>query len=148
MKPLIVGCGTADRGDDAAGLAVARRLREWGVQARQHSGDGLALMELWERREFVILIDAVVAGGLPGSISTWNAADAPLAADVFRGTHAFGIAEAVKLARELGRMPARLVIYGIEARRFELGAGLSPGVAAAVENVARSILKISAKAVS
>lgn len=143
MKPLIVGCGTADRGDDAAGLVVARRLREIGFEALEHSGDGLALMELWHGRELVILIDAVVTGAVPGSLGVWDAADARFVAEGFRGTHAVGIADAVKLARVLGRMPARLYIYGIEARRFEPGAGLSAEVEAAVEPVTRSIASLA-----
>jgi len=40
----IIGCGNLDRGDDAAGLLVARRLRALGVEAAEHSGEGLTLL--------------------------------------------------------------------------------------------------------
>ena len=52
-------------------------------------------------------------------------------------THAFGAAEAIELARVLGRLPRRLIVVGIEGARFDAGVGLSPEVAAAVEDVAR-----------
>jgi len=134
----IIGCGTADRGDDSAGLLVARRLRESGLDACEHGGDGLALIESWTSSDTVILIDAVVTGRPAGTLSVWDASDAPVVGDFPRcSTHAFGVAEAVQLARTLGRIPPRLLIYGIEGRRFDFGAAPSPEVVAASENLAR-----------
>lgn len=136
----IIGIGTADRGDDAAGLLVARRLRELGVEALEHSRDGLALIEAWRGYDDVVLIDAVVTGAPAGAITRWDGAGAPVIADPVRAsTHAFGVAEALKLARALGRMPARLTIYGIEAAQFEIGGALTPEVAAAVERLAQEL---------
>jgi hydrogenase maturation protease len=51
-------------------------------------------------------------------------------------THAFGLAEAIELARALDELPQRLVIYAIEGKAFESGAALSPEAAAAVESLA------------
>ena len=57
--------------------------------------------------------------------------------DVFRtSTHAFGVAEAVRLARVLDLMPGRPLIYGIEGRRFDLDIAPSIEVVVAAENVA------------
>ncbi len=52
-----------------------------------------------------------------------------------------GLAEAVELARALGRLPARLVVYGIEAASFETGAEPSAAVRAAAESVADAATK-------
>ena len=141
-KPLIIGCGNPDRGDDAAGLLVVKRLRSMGIAAEEHHGEGLALMEAWSGAGSVILIDAVITGTAPGAISVWDAQTAPVSRDAFRAsTHSFGVAEAVELARALGRLPALLVIYGIEGRNFEPGSQPAPEVLAAVEEVARRIAK-------
>jgi hydrogenase maturation protease len=140
MGYQIIGCGNAGRGDDAAGLLVARRLRELGVDALEHSGEGLALIESWRGQDAVILIDAVVTGAAPGAVTVWDGSEAPVAADSCRSsTHAFGVAEAVKLARVLGRLPARLLIYGIEGRRFDLGSAPCAEVAAASERLAQRL---------
>lgn len=137
---LILGCGNPDRADDAAGLLVAARLRDLGIDAHEHSGDMLALMDEWSREEEVILVDAVVSGAAPGAITTWDARQAALPPDYFPcSTHALGVAEAVELARALGRLPRRLIVYGIEATNFEPGGSLSSGVAVAVERLARDI---------
>jgi hydrogenase maturation protease len=128
---LIIGVGHPDRGDDAAGLAAARRLG--GIEM---SGEPLDLIAAWEGAGEVVLIDAVVTGAPPGTIHRWDALSTPLARGTLRfSTHAFGVPEAIELARALGRLPRRLSIWGIEAAQFEPGAGLSPEVAAAVEQL-------------
>jgi hydrogenase maturation protease len=137
MNYEIIGCGAADRGDDAAGLLVVRSLRDLGINAREHCADGAALIESWSGRHAVILIDAVVTGGAPGELTVWDGSKAPVAADSLRSsTHAFSVAQALTLAGILGRMPPRLLIYGIEGRRFDLGCAPSPEVVAASRQLA------------
>jgi len=134
---LIIGCGNLDRADDAAGLRVAAKLREMGVNARQQCGDMLALIDEWSDAEEVILIDAAITGAAPGTITTWDARHTPLPQDCFPcSTHALGVAEVVELARALNGLPSKLTIYGIEAGNFEPGDSLSPEVAVAVERAA------------
>lgn len=140
---LIVGCGNANRGDDAAGLLVARHLRALGVQAQEQSGEALALIESWkgiQQEQDVILVDAVVTGAPPGTITVWDARTAPVIGDFFRcSTHSFGVAEAVELARILDLLPPRLLIYGIEGSQFDVGSEPSPEVLRAVKEVAQRI---------
>jgi hydrogenase maturation protease len=137
---LVLCCGNTDRGDDAAGLLVARRLREMGIGAREHDGDALALIEAWREAGEVILVDAVVTGKPPGSLSVWNALETfPGGRPSLRSSHAMGLAEAVALARTLGWLPRRLTLFGIEARRFDFGAPPSRRVLRGVEQAARKI---------
>jgi hydrogenase maturation protease len=139
-RRLILGCGNPDRGDDAAGVQAVRRLRELGVNAKEHGGEALSLIEEWSGAREVIIIDAVVTGSAPGGIVKWDARNAPVSREAFRlSTHGLGVGDAVELARALGRLPDVLMIYGIEAARFRIGEPLSPEVASAVEEVAREI---------
>ncbi len=138
---LVIGVGNAYGRDDGAGLAAARRLAgEAGASAvlREMSGEGTALIEAWEGADTVVLVDAVSSGAPPGTLLYLDAGAAPVPAGWFRySTHAFGAAEAIELARVLGRLPRRLIVVGIEGARFDAGVGLSSEVAAAVEDVAR-----------
>jgi hydrogenase maturation protease len=59
---------------------------------------------------------------------------------LLRSTHAFGLAEAVELARALGRLPRFLVVYGVEGKCFTPGAALSAGVEAAAADAAARVL--------
>jgi hydrogenase maturation protease len=139
----ILGIGNLLRGDDAAGLLAARLLRELlpGVRVLELQGDIAAAIDAWEGETAVLLIDAVRSGAPAGTIHRFEAHAAPLPARFFRSsTHLFGAADAIELARALGRLPSRLIVYGIEAASFEPGAALTPaveaGVAALVERVA------------
>jgi hydrogenase maturation protease len=129
---LVIGVGNEWRRDDAAGLIVARRLRERcprAVRVIEHEGEPLDLIEHWSGAAAAILIDAVRTGAEPGTIHRLDALAERLPAELFRGsTHTLGIAEAVELGRALGRLPGRLLVVGIEAKRVDAGAGLSPEV--------------------
>ncbi|MGO8720248.1 MAG: hydrogenase maturation protease [Acidobacteriaceae bacterium] len=144
MALRIIGCGNFDRGDDAAGVLVARRLRALGVETVEQSGESFSLTDCWIGFEHIILVDATARGGTPGQICVWNAHADRLPEDVFPcSTHAFGVHEAVELARAMNRLPQTLLIYGIEGKQFSLGAPLSPEVERAVGSVAQQLLELA-----
>lgn len=139
---LVIGCGHPDCGDDAAGVLVARRLRALGLEAAEASGEATELMSLWEGRQDVLLVDAMMSGASPGSVVVLDADEAPLDRAGLRcSTHGFGVAEALALGRALGALPHRLRICGIEGRRFAPGEPPSAEVLAAVTTVVQMILE-------
>ena len=146
MALRIIGCGNFDRGDDAAGLLVARRLHALGVETVgveiiEQSGESFSLMDCWTGFEHVILVDATAPSGTPGQVQVWNAHADRLPEDIFPcSTHAFGVREAVELARAMNRLPQTLLIYGIEGKRFFLGAPPSPEVERAVVSMAERLV--------
>ncbi|MFZ0800591.1 MAG: hydrogenase maturation protease [Terriglobales bacterium] len=143
MQPRIIGCGNPDRGDDAAGVLVARRLRMLGIEAEEQSGESVSLMAAWQGCETVIVVDALCSNHAPGEVTIWDACANPLPKAALQcSTHAFGLYEAVELARALNRLPDRLSIYGIEGKQFAPGARPSPEVEKAVEAVARQIAEL------
>ena len=137
---LIIGCGNTDRSDDGAGILVARRLRALGLNAVEHSGDGLALIELWHGFDDVVVVDAMVSGAKPGSVTTWDPVARPICSEDWRSSsHSFGPAEAIELARVIGRLPERIRIYGIEGAKFKPGVAPSVEVMEAVRKIAGEI---------
>jgi len=142
---LVIGIGNTYRGDDAAGLAVAEWLRTSappGVGVLRHEGEPMSLLEEWDQAAVVYLVDAMTSGGEPGSVYRFDAADGPLTGRFRpRGSHALGVADAIELGRALGRLPGRLVGYGIEGGCFDTGATLSPAVREAVAVVAERLLE-------
>jgi len=141
---LIIGLGNQYRRDDAAGLVAARRLKEAApahVRVLEESGEGTALMESWQGADTVILIDALDSGAKPGTVRRLDAHREPIPTRFFHySTHAFGVAEAIELARVLGQLPPRLIVYGIEGRTFEAGLGLSPEVEKAARELVERVL--------
>ena len=143
LQTLVIGLGNEFRGDDGAGRVAARRLRRLSlpnVEVGEESGEGAALLEAWKNAPAVILIDAARSGAAPGTIHRFDATRTPIPSRFFHySTHAFSVAEAVELARNLGRLPSRLIIYGIEGRDFAAGERLSPEVAASVDELLRRV---------
>jgi hydrogenase maturation protease len=137
----VIGVGNAYRGDDAAGLVVARRLRERGLEAIEQEGEPVALIDVFAARDAVVLVDAVQSGAPPGTVHRFDVSDGPLPREL-RGstsTHAVGLGEAIELARALGRLPPRVVVYGVEGARFATGVGLSYEVEAALAPLVEAI---------
>jgi len=139
----ILCCGNRHRGDDAAGLLVADRLREWGIAVEMLDGEATELMEAWGSADSVVLVDAVVTGKRPGTVHAWDGRNLKACSTSSASSHGLGVGEAIELARALGRLPSKIQIHGIEGRQFTVGAGVSPEVEAAVEVVARAIAQLA-----
>lgn len=136
---LILCCGNPQRGDDAAGVLVADSLKSLGVEAQVCTGDAAELIQLWSGEPDVILIDAAVTGSPAGSIHFWDPSQTRVPPQQSHSTHGFGVAVAVELARAIGKLPARLRVYGIEATHFEPGTDASSAVRKAAESLAEKI---------
>jgi hydrogenase maturation protease len=140
---LVVGLGHPDRGDDGVGPAVARVVAaHLPPDARTRvvvHGDPTALLDLWEGHDHVVVVDAVVTGLPPGTLHRVD-----LGSTVPRrarrtgeaGTHGLGVVDVVELGRALHRVPARVVVVGVEAGCLDVGTGLTAPVAAAVDEAA------------
>jgi len=141
----IIGLGNLFRGDDAVGLLAARRLRERldsSLEVMEAEGDGLALLDLMEGADQVIVIDAVKSGGRPGATVRLDlSVESRWGILVPCSTHAIGIAEAIDLARALGRLPKQIILYGIEIDSLESGAVLTESVRVGLDGVVEQVLK-------
>jgi len=144
--PLIkvIGVGNAWRGDDAAGLLVARLLQADHlpqVQISECLGTLSAIQAAWQDAAGVIVVDAVVSGGPLGTIHRFEAHDAGMPVQLSRSpsSHGWGVAEALALGRVFQDLPPVLILYGIEGKNFDPGHKVSPKVAAAIPAAAEMI---------
>lgn len=136
----VIGVGAPLAGDDGLGWAVidalaARRLP--GVELLRVR-DPSALVELLEGR--VVIVDALLSPEAPGAVRTLGEADlAAISASRF-SSHGIGVAEAVALARTLGRAgEVAFVTVGI-AEATKGCAGLSPPILRAVPRAADAVV--------
>ena len=145
MRTVVIGVGNAYRGDDAAGREVAKR-----VQSRVHGELDVVVCELepsrlidaWEGAETAVLVDAVSSGAEPSTVHRFDATNEPLPSREFRSsTHALGIGETIELARAIGRLPERVVVFGIEGEVFGSGTALSAHAEAGVERAVELVLE-------
>jgi hydrogenase maturation protease len=140
---VVVGVGNPYRRDDGVGPAVIDRLRHQGpigIRLEESDGEPSQLLELWSAADVAIVVDAVrTMDGRPGRIHR-RRLDRAVAIGSPPSSHSIDLGDAVALALALDRMPATLVLYGIEVSDISYGQGLTPAVDAAVDEVAGSIL--------
>lgn len=144
IPTVIIGAGNEFRSDDGVGRHVARRL-VWlvpqEVMVRESQGEALTLIDIWAEASRVILIDAVAPEGSPGEVRRFEASEQALPSEYFHAsTHAFGVADAIEMARTLGQLPRTVIVYGVEGENFENGAELSPSVQRGCDEVVQRIL--------
>jgi hydrogenase maturation protease len=142
---LVIGIGNQYRSDDAAGLIAARRIRKLGlpgVEVIESDGDGTELMDLWFKKENVIIIDAVSSGSVPGTLHILKAGkniDPPVQFKF--STHSFGILQALKLSATLNILAENILIFGIEGFNFAYGQVLSSSVENRLDNIVSLVHK-------
>jgi len=142
-RRLVIGVGNPHAGDDGAGIAVARLVERRNDCAHPETyvctGEATAVMEAWTGFDDVVIVDACRGAGPPGSVHTFTPDDldryTAVSARRYGSTHAFGVTEAIALARALGTLPCRVVIHAIEGRHFDAGDRLSPEVDHAAHEV-------------
>lgn len=138
----VYGLGNTDRGDDGAGVLVLRELGgrvPEAVQLHEIGTDPLRLLDLWPGVKRAILVDAVTSGAAPGTVHRIE--DLQFTSERFTtSTHGMSIREVIQLARILDRMPAELIVVGIEAASVDVLSEISAGVLRGIGEAAEVVL--------
>ncbi len=130
-------------GDDAVGPIVIDRLNgrlPESVALVESVGDATHLLDTWRDARLTVIVDAMVSGGVPGSVhridgmagfpSSWRSAS----------THLIGVVEAIDLGSAVDMMPDELVVYGVEVGKVNPGVATSSEVADAADQVVEMIV--------
>lgn len=136
----VIAAGNAFYGDDGVGAAVLDEIRRNdilpGVALIDIQTDALALLDHFVPGEKTIIIDAARMGLQPGDVAAFRPDEVAMRIHGDNlSVHGFGLAEAFALARGLGRLPADLLIVGVEPALIEINRGLSTEARAAVRRV-------------
>jgi hydrogenase 3 maturation protease len=137
LRVAVVGIGQELRGDDGAGMVVANSLTQHfedhpcvlivngGCAPENHTGSLRCF-----RPDFVLLIDAAALEGAPGTVY-WL--DPQQTTGLSASTHTMPLhLLATYLQMQLG---CTVVLIGIQPEQTALGAGLSPTVSTAIDEV-------------
>lgn len=142
-KIRILGIGSPS-GDDQAGWLTVDALLAGGAHAggevaiEKLDRPGAKLIPLLDDAVWVILVDAMQSNAPIGHIRRFGAEDW---LDYSQGlsSHGFGVLNALALARELGSLPPRLDLYGIEIGSASPGEPAGGEIQAAAQQLARRI---------
>jgi len=146
-RVLVVGFGNSLMADDGAGPEVVRRLNDGhlpaGVRAEDGGADSLRLPGLWRGEPDIWLVDAVTAGGEPGSIIRLGHDEVLALPQRHATAHALSLPEGLRWIslsyREMATVRYRF--WGLVVRRLSLVSGLSDEVGAAVDRLVLEILR-------
>ena len=144
-RTVVIGVGNDFRGDDAAGREVARRVHERvpnELEVVVCELEPTRLIDAWDGAEAVFVVDAVASGADPGTVHRFDATTEAVPSREFRSsTHALGICETIELARAIGKLPPRIVVFGIEGEAFGSGAELSGAAQDGIERAVELVLE-------
>lgn len=146
----MLGVGSELRGDDLAGIAVARHLQAMalpqGVEVVEGHTGGINLLFDIEDADWAIVVDAVDFGGAPGELAVFEAEDADLfLAQRVASLHHVSLADVLEIARATG-LTARVTIVGLQPGDVGLGREMTEAVAGRIEEAARTVADLIAGA--
>ncbi|MDW8326648.1 MAG: hydrogenase maturation protease [Anaerolineales bacterium] len=106
---------------------------------------GLSLMERMVGYDRAIVVDAVMFGAPPGTVTCFDLADLPdRSAAHLTAAHDTSLQNALRFGRSMGaQLPNEVKVVGVEAEQlFEFSEHLTPAVAAAVPEATRRVLDL------
>ncbi|MEX3010561.1 hydrogenase maturation protease [Hoeflea sp. TYP-13] len=136
-RPLVIGVGNPQCGDDAAGPLVIEQIGSRAgsrIDLEAITGACTGLVEHLCERDNVIIVDACKSGAPAGTLHCLDAGRT----EPYQGSiscHGFGVAEAIALARVMGTMPKSCTIFAIEGKNFGMADVMSEPVRRAVTSL-------------
>jgi hydrogenase maturation protease len=144
----VIGCGNANRSDDAVGIEVVRLLNgrndlrsRTDVRLLDAGTDGMAVMFAARGCKTLIVIDSCQTGAEPGAIFKIPGSEVESEKQPSLNLHDFRWDHALYAGRKMygDAFPTDVTVYLIEARSCDFGIGLSREIETASKAVAESI---------
>ncbi|MCP3995314.1 MAG: hydrogenase maturation protease [bacterium] len=140
---VVIGVGNRWRRDDAAGLEVIDALQgriDDSVSLIESDGEPTRLLDTFALAPKVVMVDAVVTGGEPGTVHRFTDEELPDGMGIGQSSHLVQLYETIALGKLLDKLPNGLVLIGIEALDFDNGEGMTDAVSAGVEAAVKAVL--------
>ena len=141
---LVVGIGSPFQDDQIAWEVVNRLEKKMTLQKfsskqlqfRCTDRPGLGLLELIRDAKMVFLIDAIKTNTHApiGTLHCFQHEELEGVTSVY-SSHAFGVAEAMKLGKVLDCLPEKVVLYGVEMGDVGSGFALSGEISVVIDSV-------------
>ena len=143
-RTLIVGIGNLLCRDEGIGVHVVHKME--GIQLPPHIellDMGTSTMDLISHLKEVkklIVIDAMKAGGTPGTIYKCRPEDLLPKGDEPISLHEIGVLETLSMAKKMG-MEIQTVIIGVEPKVLDWGMELTEEIKGVIPSIIEAVLK-------
>jgi hydrogenase maturation protease len=135
---IVLGLGNLLRCDEGLGIRAMERLRVCytlpaTVQLVDGGTLGLELLSYLEGAERVLILDAALTDGPPGTLLRIAGDQVPAFFGVRTSPHEIALADLLAVTKLRGTQPHELVVWGMQPAALELGWELSEPVAACLD---------------
>lgn len=137
MKPLILGIGNILLSDEGVGVRVVQAL-EKRAEISPHFSErfdivdggtcGMELLDMLANRDYIIVIDAVLAGKAPGEIVVLKDEQVPVFFSRKISPHQLGLCDVLSALRLTDEYPKNLCLIGVQPDSLEPNIGLTETV--------------------
>ena len=147
---VVIGVGNTLFSDEGVGVHVVNQLKRMplpsNVEVVDCGTNGIAVLEALDGAEKAVIVDAVSAGGKPGTIYRLTLSEILAMEDRLLklvSLHQFDLIAALKLAEltTVYKMPRDIIIVGVEAKSFDLGLGPSEEIKRVIPKVVEVVLR-------
>lgn len=140
----VIGIGNPLNGDDGIGIALIQELEKRGIPPNISIFDagtgGMKVLHFLKDLDEVIIIDAVHFGGEPGDFVFFEP-DEVRSMNIPKGSHDSNLFEVLELSENLGEIPEKIIIMGVQPKNTEIGEDLSEDVENSIEDMLISLKK-------
>ncbi len=138
-RDRIVGIGSPHGNDSIGWLLIERLRRRIGLEAEMQAATPAELTELACGCDRLIVVDAARVDLPAGRVLRLAWPDPRIFTSVSRSTHSLGVADALRLAEVLGRLPPRVILLCVSAGDSPALALPQAGVLAALDELEREV---------
>lgn len=142
---LVMAVGNILRMDDGFADAVLKQLAEMdlpeGVELFDAGTSAIDLMEVFNGRDKLVVIDAVRGGQMPGTLFRFSPQEVEAGALPMNSLHQVGLLETLKLGELVGCKPRETVVIGCQPEVTDLGIGLSEAVRAQITRACQLVVE-------
>ncbi len=138
---VVLGLGNLLRRDEGLGIRALERLRERyllpdTVEMVDGGTLGLDLLCYLEEARRLLVLDAALTDGPPGTLLRVADGDVPAFFGMRTSPHEIALPDLLAVTRLRGTTPDEVVVLGMQPQALELGWELSPEVAAGLDALA------------
>lgn len=146
MSTTVIGLGNILLRDEGVGVHVVNAFRERytcspEVEIIDGGTLGLDLLHLIERKDRLLLVDAINFGKEPGYIGVLADDQIPSTISAKLSVHHIGLSDVLYAAKLMGVTPREMRLVGIQPQSLEVGLELTECVAEKMEELLKITIK-------
>jgi len=134
----IIGIGNLLNGDDGIGIVLIQKIRKRdlfpNISIFDAGTGGMKVLHLLKDLDRVLIIDAVHMDKKPGEYVFFSPGEVQSMEDS-GGTHGSNLIQVLELSKEMGEIPEKIVIMGIQPKRTDIGEDMSEEVESRIEEM-------------